>query len=220
MLSRALNDTVENTMRRKRNWYFYAPINRTGRPVERFYWFYLARKSKSLVSSRVGFPLFLSVSVGFCDPIFARVCNSRFHILPLELLLNRLIYCRFRGVHGRQVQQGAVFPRWKMPDDRRRHRCLSLPARLHGRSLRNPGGPAGNRIISKGIISARTYHRVYTRECDIMRTLAGFHITLRDIISSAVRCNLAVIDKIKKPENHLLKITKKISSVYCENTRL
>lgn len=121
-------------------------------------------------SSRV---LSLFLCLGFCDPIFVRVCNSRFHILPLELLLNRLIYCHFRGVHGRQVQQGAVFPRWKMPDDRRRHRCLSLPTRLHGRSLRNPGGPAGNRIIFEGIISPRTYHRVYARECGIMRNLAG-----------------------------------------------
>lgn len=134
---------------------------------EQFYWFYLAHKSKSPVSSRVGFsfPLFQFLRSD------SRVYNSRFHVSLLQLLLNRLIYCRFRGVHGRQVQQGAVFPRWKMPDDRRRHRCLSLPARLHGWSLRNPGGPAGNRINSEGIISAPTYHRVYTRECGITWTL-------------------------------------------------
>lgn len=90
-------------------------------------------------------------------------CNSRFRAPP-ELLLNRLIYCRSRGVYGRQVQQGAVFPRWKMPDDRRRHGCLSLPARLHGRSLRDSGGPAGNRINFEGINKHERFIGRYTVE--------------------------------------------------------
>lgn len=138
MCSRTLNDIVENTMRRKR--------------------LILVRSDKSTGGVRRGASSFIGFIWRAVESSWPRIldsgsCNSRFRAPP-ELLLNRLIYCRSRGMHGRQVQQGAVFPRREMPDNRGRHRCLSLPARLHRRSLRDPGGPAGNRINFVGIISA------------------------------------------------------------------
>lgn len=57
--------------------------------------------------------------------------------------LIRLIYCRFRGMHGGQMQQGTLFPWREMLDYRRRHGCMSLPPRIHRRPMRDQGRFAG-----------------------------------------------------------------------------
>ena len=81
------------------------------------------------------------VAVDALDPLDPLICS---------------IYCRCRGVHGGQMQQGALFPWRQVSNYWRRHGRVPLSPRIHRRSLRDQGGSSGKYLRNICILYIET----------------------------------------------------------------